>query len=158
MIKSWLFAVCAVFLLWGCAAKMPQQVKSSLIVMKTPKLRFADTGFVKKYKNRVEVEIYSAGSALLGLSISNRVCTDEGCMSKKEFNKKYLSAHYPPDLLKNVFLGRPIFKAENIFKSEDGFEQHIYKKNSFDIIYRVKKGEIYFKDRINRILIKVKDI
>ena len=86
------------------------------------------------------------------------VCVEgEGCMRKSTFNEQYLSPAYPDDLLKNVFLGQPIFNGKNLLKTDLGFVQ-VIQASGVDIVYKVELDQIYFKDKSNAILIKVKDI
>ena len=142
----------------GCSVKKPISVLPSIITIKSKSLKFSDIGYIKKYEDMVSLEIYSAGVAVLRLKIGNNVCTDEGCISKKSFNERFLNKNYPKELLKNVILGKPIFNSKNLIKKDDGFEQHIFKVDCYDIIYIVKRDKIYFKDRLNKILIKIRGV
>ncbi len=144
---------------FGCSLKKPVEYSTYLITIKSKNMRFSDIGYIKRYDNgSLEVEIYSAGTALIKLKIDGKVCSENGCLSKESFNKKFFSREYPPKLFERVLLGKPIFDSKNLIKKGDGFEQTIYKKNSYDIIYKVNSELIYFKDRFNKILIKVKKI
>ena len=78
-------------------------------------------------------------------------------MSRAAFNEAYLNAAYPDELLQNVILGKPIYGAKGLQKNAEGFSQHL-KSQSVDILYRVNVQEIYFKDKTNKILIKIKEI
>ena len=78
-------------------------------------------------------------------------------MSRSKFNAHFLNEAYPDTLLQNVLLGKPIYDGKNRVKYKDGYEQHI-KSKDVDILYRVKVRSIKFKDRKNRILIKIKEI
>ena len=77
-------------------------------------------------------------------------------MTRSSFNKEYLSKSYPDDLLQNVLLKKKIFNSLNVVKLDDGFQQTIKDSNQ-DIIYKVTSNMIYFKDRKNHILIKIKN-
>ncbi len=85
------------------------------------------------------------------------MCVDEGCMSRSKFNTEFLNKAYPDNLLQNVLLGLPIYKGENRIRTVDGYEQNI-ETDDVNILYKVNAKAIYFKDRKNRILIKIKDI
>ena len=78
-------------------------------------------------------------------------------MSRSKFNAEFLNEAYPDDLLQNVLLGLPIYKGENRVRTVDGYEQNI-ETDDVNILYKVNARVIYFKDRKNRILIKIKDI
>jgi len=46
---------------------------------------------------------------------------------------------------------------ENLEKIEGGFEQKIRKEGLYDISYSVVSGKRVFRDKINKILIKVRE-
>jgi len=77
-------------------------------------------------------------------------------MPKKGFNREYLYKEYPENILQNILLGHTIFNGKNRQKSSFGFIQHIQTQD-MNIKYIVKQKEIYFKDRKNHILLKIKD-
>jgi hypothetical protein len=157
MIRFFAVFVCMFFA--GCALKKPAFTNTYLITLKTKKFRFSDFSILKRYSDgSVEVKIYNAGVLIQDIKIDSDICSNDGCLSKEKFNEIYLSRFYPPDLLKNVILGKPIFNSKNFIKKNSGFEQKIFRKNSLDIIYIVNNKEIYFKDKINKILIKVKRV
>ena len=78
-------------------------------------------------------------------------------MRKSSFNKEFLYSAYPDDLLQNVILGRSIYDAKNRVKTENGFEQKI-EDSDVNIIYRVSSQGIYFKDKKNHILFKIRSV
>ena len=78
-------------------------------------------------------------------------------MRKSAFNADYLYEGYPDDLLQNVLRGREIFGGNGMHRTDRGFEQHL-EGAGFDIYYSVEPGEVYFRDRANAILIKIKTI
>ena len=153
------------FILWvslllfgGCALKQYALSEPKVIVLKTPKIKFADTGYVRSTDNSVEIELFSAGQAVSSIAIDHLVCVkDEGCMSKSSFNEEYLNRAYPDAIMQHILLGKPIFEAQNLQQKEGGFEQYI-QNESVNIIYRVNAKQIYFKDKHNKILIKIKAI
>ena len=154
-----LLSIFSIFFFLGCSAKKITNDFVYFITIKSKNMRYSDIGYIKKFgNNSIELEIYSAGNPLLRLVINKKICTKSGCISKERFNELYLSKNYPKDLFKNILQGESIFNGKNLIKNRQGFEQKIYNKNSFDIIYRVSKDEIYFKDRLNNILIKIKNI
>lgn len=106
--------------------KQPTLSSSATILLKTPALKYYDKGFITKYDNYTQVQIFSAGISILNLKLyEDKVCSDTfSCLDNKSFNKQYLHKSYEGPFLKKLF------------EKED--------KN------------IVFRDRENRILIKVK--
>jgi hypothetical protein len=78
-------------------------------------------------------------------------------MEKKDFNEKVLNASYPDTLLENIFRSKPIFEKKNLEQNEHGFSQKIIKDGIYNLSYTVKGGERIFRDKINKILIKVRE-
>jgi hypothetical protein len=145
------------FLFFGCAAKQYEKHETRLIIFKTAKIKYADLGYIRHNKDEVKVDLFMAGQALESIEVGRLVCVNKGCMSRSKFNAEYLHASYPADLLLNVLLGRPIFDKAAIAESAEGFEQEL-QSPEYDITYRVKGAEIYFKDRQNTIMIKITKI
>jgi hypothetical protein len=141
----------------GCTVKEYKTTEPKLITLKTKQLRFNDVGFIRKDGKSVQAELFSAGQAVERFEINHLVCVTKGCLTKSAFNADYLSSEYPDNLLQNVLLGRPVFDAAGMHKSDGGFEQYL-KGSSFNIFYSVAPNEIYFKDRVNGILIKIRDL
>jgi hypothetical protein len=142
----------------GCAPKQYAISEPKLIVLKTPKIKFADTGYIRTSDDAVEVELFSAGQAAGRITINRLVCVEgEGCSSKNAFNADYLNPAYPDETMKNVLLGRPIFEGRSLKRTAEGFEQEL-NGSGYEIAYRVTATQTVFRDRINRILIKIKTI
>ena len=148
-----LFAI--LFFFAGCAIKQPAVSYPASIVFKTPAVKIAASGFVKRSARRVEVEGYMAGQPVLELVAAKRVCINGRCMSYEMFNERILGARYPRLLIYHILRGEPIFGGTGLRKEAGGFVQRIEDAN-FAIIYRSKPGSIYFIDRKNRILIKMR--
>ena len=147
------------FILWaslflGCAPKSYELTKSRLIVIKTPKLKFADLGYIRHNSDEVRADLFVAGNLVQSIEINTLVCVNEGCVTKSSFNEDYLNASYPDDLMLNVLLARPIFDKAFMKITDEGFIQEL-KSDEYNITYRVENGNIYFKDRRNKILIKI---
>ena len=153
---KYLLSILILFLFGGCSIKNYKHTKTKLLVIKSPKLKFADVGFIRNDANAVELELFSAGIEVQKITINHLVCVRDGCMSKSGFNKDYLNKSYPDDILQNIILAKPIFNNKNLLKNKDGFEQYI-KNKDVDISYKVTKKSIYFKDKKNKILFKIKD-
>jgi len=161
-----LYAAFVVFLMSfsGCAVKQPVYSASYVIVFKTPKWRFADTGYIRTGDGVAEIEVFEAGQQVLQLRVEGRmVCVeDKGCLTKAAFNAKYLSSGYPDDFFYHLLRGdpimmgsdaMPIMEAMCFVRTDTGFEQYID-----GIVYRVSASEIYFKDPRRRILIKFRKL
>jgi len=152
-------------LLGGCAGVQPSSQssieKSIFVVMKTPVFNYADQGFIRKKGSATGLEIYASGVAVMKLDINNgKVCNGTGlfsCMSKKEFNRRYLSASYPEDTFEKILRGEVIFIGQNLQRSKEGFSQKITQSGSHAIHYTVLNHAIVFRDTLSHILIKVKE-
>jgi hypothetical protein len=157
MYKRVLFFLSFSLFFISCSIKHYEHSKSKLISIKTPKLKFSDLAYVKGDEDALRVELFVAGHLVESIEIAHLICVKEGCLSKGIFNSEYLNSSYPDNILKNIILGHQIYDGKNIIKNRDGFEQTI-KSEDVDIVYRVRDSSIYFKDRKNRILFKIKDI
>lgn len=132
--------------------------QSKIVVLKTPKIKFADIAYISRGKDAVVLDLYVAGKALKTITIDNLVCVEgAGCISKDTFNEEYLSPSYPANLLQNVLLGKPIYEGKNIERSAGEFSQTI-KDAEVNIRYIVNARRIYFKDKTNNILISIKEL
>ncbi|MGB3961363.1 MAG: hypothetical protein WBK95_03950 [Sulfurimonas sp.] len=140
----------------ACSTKNYEITQTKIVVMKSPKLKFADVGYLRNTQNSIELEIFIAGTAVEKIAINHVICVSDGCMSKSSFNQDYLHASYPEDILQNVLLGKAIYEGENRVKTAEGFEQHI-QNATVDIEYKVSANAISFKDKKNGILLKLKD-
>lgn len=149
--------VSVVLLFGGCAVKEFKTTEPKLITLKTKQLRFNDVGFIRTEDDAVQAELFSAGQAVERFEINRLVCVTGGCMTKHAFNAEYLSAGYPDELLQNVLLGQPVFGGAGMHSRDRGFEQHL-ESPDLDIFYSVGPDGIYFKDRLNDILIKIRDL
>jgi len=142
----------------GCAQSKVGRTQSVMIVWKSPGFRYADMGFISDGGGRLEAEIYSSGSTVMRLRIDGRsICTNRySCMSKRDFNRKFLSSHYPADTLENILRGKPIFGGASLMRKRNGFTQKLRKSNDYNIAYKILNNQIIFHDTINQITIKVK--
>ena len=159
MIKKIVLALLLLGLLTACVGIKPKKEESAFIVLKTPKIKYADMGFVTASPSDVKVEIYGAGQPLMNLEIGGlNICMSKfECMDKMTFNEKILNGAYDKNLLENIFRGEPIFKGKNIEKNRDGsFSQKLTKEGVYDISYIVNQKERVFRDKLNKILIKVR--
>jgi hypothetical protein len=159
MIKRIGFLVAFIFIVDGCTGLSVQKQESAFIVMKTATFKYADMGFITQSRSEVNVEIYGAGQPLMSLEINGmNVCMSTfKCMAKSDFNAKILHASYPETVLENIFRAKPIFSEKNLKKNSNGFSQKIVKDGIYNISYTVKGGERIFRDKTNKILIKVRE-
>ena len=154
------------FILWasilligfsGCSVKTYQTNETKIITFKTPKMRFNDLGYIRSSDNEIQVDLFSAGQAVKRFEIGMLICLTEGCISKSAFNEDYLNEAYPDDTMQNILLGEKIFEGRDLIKNDLGFGQYI-RDEKYDITYRVTADEIYFKDKVNSILIRIRSI
>jgi len=143
----------------SCTTPLIEKQESAFIVMKTAKMRYADMGFISNSGSKVKVEIYASGQPLVKFEINGmNICMSTfECMDKKDFNEKFLSSHYPNTVLENIFKAEPIFDRENLVKKEQGFTQKLTKDGLYDISYSVSGNQRVFRDKTNKILIKVRE-
>ncbi|WP_228152074.1 hypothetical protein [Malaciobacter halophilus] len=97
-------------------------------MIKTPNMRFYDTGFINRYKDYTQVQIFTAGKSILNLKMyKNQICSDTfSCLDYKSFNKQYLNSSY-----------------------ENGFIKKLFEKDDKDIIFRDRQNSILIKVRKN---------
>lgn len=150
------FLAVLVLFLSACSIKNYEHTSAKIVTIKSPKIKFSDIGYVRHTDDAIELELFFAGRVYKKIDINRLICVDEGCMSKSSFNEEYLSKYYPSSLLQNIILGKKIYDGKNSIKQNDGFIQKIEDLH-VNIIYRVNAKEIYFKDKRNHILIKIKE-
>jgi len=142
----------------GCSQKAPFKSSTAYyVVMKNAQIAVADTGFIKKDEHRLNLQLFSASTPIFNLHVKDDICVEYTCVSKKKFNLDFFGVSHYDDFLEDLLNLKPIYSKKNLKKIENGFEQKI-KTANFNITYRVKSGNLYFKDRKNRILIKLKEL
>lgn len=148
----------ALLFFMGCSYKMPYQFsKSYFVVIKNSQMSVAATGFIKKDENRINLQLFSAATPILDLHIDNLICLDYTCISRKNFNREFFGYSHYEYFIDGLFRLKPIYDKKNLIKTDSGFEQKI-KTDDYDITYRVESGNLYFRDRKNRVLIKLKEL
>ena len=159
MIKTITSVLAMLFIINGCTQLSPEKQESAFIVIKTPRMKYADMGFISNSKSNVKIEIYAAGQPLVAWEINalNICMSTLKCMEKQDFNKEFLNTSYPDTLLENIFRGEPIFKKKGYEKVENGFKQTLKAEKNYNISYKVIDGERIFRDKLNKILIKVRE-
>lgn len=113
-----------IFVFTSCAVKQAIVSKSATILIKTPKMKFYDKGFINKYSSYTQVQIFQVGNLVLDLKVyEDRVCQSTfKCLSNKAFNKEFLHHSY-----------------------KDSFFKDLIDKNEKIIIHRDKKNKILIK-------------
>lgn len=142
----------------GCSTKHYSVSEPKIITIKSPKLKFADTGYIRHEGEAVEAELFTAGVAVEKISIDEKVCVSAGCMSEEEFIHEYLSDEYPADTLRRILLGEPIFNGINTSEQCGGAKTQYIRNEKMDIVYRLKSDMTYFKDRSNGLIIKIENL
>ncbi len=130
------------------------------VTMKTKKFAFSDTGFLVNYDDSLNLNVLAMGKNVLDLKVKKNeddVCVGSLCNTKHGFNKSFLDGRYPDTFIQNILLKKPIFNGRGMTKTSTGFIQKIVCSN-FGIKYQVTNKSIYFKDKKNHILIKLKEI
>ena len=123
MLKIYLYMI--IFLLFiGCSIKQPKFSQSAIILLKTPTMKFYDTGFIYQYDDYTKVQIFNVGNILLDLDIyKDKICKGIlQCVSSKKFNKKHFSSTYKDNFLKTIF-----DKKDKIVKFKDKKNQVLIK-------------------------------
>jgi hypothetical protein len=160
LLKTFLLGVLGL-LLTSCAPKITTLNSTPyFITLKTKNIKFADSGFVKQTEGGgYYIELFSAGNALFWLLLEDSsVCSEEGCMSQRGFIDRELSANYPESLLKNIISRKPIFDSKNFTKTQTGFKQSLSKVGKYEINYEVTKDSVYFSDKLNKNIIRFKEL
>jgi hypothetical protein len=69
-------------------------------------MKFYDKGFIYKYTDYTQVQVFSAGTVVLNLKIyENQICKDTfECQSLEAFNKDFLHKSYNKNFLRELFL------------------------------------------------------
>ncbi len=142
--------------LGACSVKNYEHTSAKIFIIQSPKLKFADLGYLRHSDESLELELFVAGRVIEKITLNHLVCTSEGCMSKSSFNEDYLSAYYPDDILQNILLGNPIYEGKSRVQTQEGFEQSI-QTHDVQIMYKVYFHGIEFKDKKNKIIIKIKN-
>ena len=145
-----------ILLFTACSTKNYEHTQTKIIIIKSPKIKFGDVGYIRNSDDSVELELFVAGQVIEKIAINHLICVSDGCMSKSSFNQDYLHESYPTDILQNILLSKPIYGGEAMVKTSDGFRQHV-EDESVDISYKVTLHVTTFKDRKNNIIFKIKD-
>lgn len=126
IIKKLILIFILPFLFISCASKQAIKVSSATILIKTPSMKFYDKGFIYKYSDFTNVQIFSAGTAILDMKIyDDRICSSTfKCQDLKTFNTQNLHKSYKKSFIKDLF-----------------------DKNQKEVIHRDRKNGILIKIR-----------
>jgi hypothetical protein len=106
-------------------------------VIKTPKIKLSDQGFIKEGLGYKEIIIYKSGVSPFKITIKNSfICLNNKCMDKEKFINTYLGKEYPSDFFDKI-LNKECIK---------GFFCKKY------------KDKILFKDKKKGIVIMIKEL
>jgi len=154
MLKN-LLLVFAVLFFTSCSLKRNINFSAPYkIVIKTQKIAIADSGFVRKADGYKSIEIFTTGFLALHVELGVDACINGYCTDRLDFNKRFFGYKHYKSLLDDILDKKEIYGGVDKIKTKDGFEQRVERKK-YNIIYRVSDKKIYFKDRINHILIKL---
>jgi len=156
MLKQVMVTITILFFVIGCSQK--RDITFSLpykVVVKTKNLAIADGGFLTKADNYKSLEVFSAGKIVLHVELNKNACINNLCTNRLDFNQRVFGYSYYESFLDDVLDKKEIYDGKNIVKTSDGFKQNIKTKN-YDIIYKVDKKSLYFKDKINHVLLKLR--
>lgn len=153
-----LWASALLLFLGGCTVKHYSISSPKVITIKSPKLKFSDTGYIRYEADAVEVELFTAGVAVEKISMDDKVCVSAGCMSEEAFVKEYLYEKYPRDTMRRILQGEPIFGGIGKDETCGGVILQYIRNEDMDIMYRRKGSEIFFKDRLNGLMIKINEL
>jgi len=153
-----LLLVFTLLLLSGCALKEESiQTHSYKIVVKTKTIRIADAGFLKQSPGYQSLQIFTAGTAILRVELSDRACLNGRCTTREDFNTRLFGYAYYKNIMDDILSQRPLYNKKHLVKIDGGFKQQIQSKY-YDIFYRVQNENVYFKDTLNHVLIKLQRI
>jgi len=156
--NKFFYAVFILFVLVGCSQKIPYASSQAyFVVIKNSKIALADTGFIKKDDNRLNLQLFSASSPIFDLHVKDDVCIGYTCFTRESFNNEFFGYKHYENFVEELFNMQPIYKDKNLVKTKDGFEQNI-KTENYDITYRVENKNLYFKDANHKVLIKLKEL
>jgi len=155
---KYFYLIFTLFLFVGCSYKTPYASSQAYFaVIKNSKIALADTGFIKKDDNRLNLQLFSASSPIFDLHVKDDVCIGYTCLSRESFNSKFFGYKHYEDFVEELFNMQPIYNEQNLVSTKDGFEQNI-KTENYDIVYKIENQNLYFKDKKNKVLIKLKEL
>ena len=159
---SFLAPLALSLLLAGCAttALKPASTQAVNFTVISPLTRTSDAGFMRKFKNQTEVQIYASGISVLSLVLKgDKICMNGACDDELVFNKKFFGAEHYRGLLGEILDGKPIFGGS--YTGGHCFEQSL---QDGSINYKVCRGKdgggrsISFADAKRGVKIKIREL
>nr|WP_314218693.1 hypothetical protein [uncultured Campylobacter sp.] len=159
---SFLAPLALSLLLAGCATTVlkPASTQAVNFTVISPLTRTSDAGFMRKFKNQTEVQIYASGISVLSLVLKgDKICMNGACDDELVFNKKFFGAEHYRGLLGEILDGKPIFGGSDA--GGHCFEQSLQDSS---IAYKVCRGKdgggrsISFADAKRGVKIKIREL
>ena len=156
---SFLAPLALSLLLAGCAttALKPASTQAVNFTVISPLTRTSDAGFMRKFKNQTEVQIYASGISVLSLVLKgDKICMNGACDDELVFNKKFFGAEHYRGLLGEILDGKPIFGG-----SDTGghcFEQSLQDGSINYKVCRGKDGGGRSADAKRSVKIKIREL
>ena len=140
----------------GCAKNSPQNSQAVSFTVISPSLKIRDAGFIHKFANKTELQIYNSGVSILKMDISeNKICLNSACDDEATFNRKFFKNSHYNGFFSDILNHKPIYNGKNLQKSDCGFLQNL--SDNF-IQYEFCNNLVEFTDTKNKIKIKLKEI
>ena len=140
-------------LILGCSNTQPERSNSVLFSFITPQIRISDAGFIHRYANGTQVQIYSSGTLILNLKLAQNICINSACMSRQSFNTKYLNSPHYNEILDDIIAQKAIYDSLNLIQTDCGFRQDFT-----NFRYEVCDKTAKFIDSKNRIKIIIREL
>ena len=159
---SFLAPLALSLLLAGCAttALKPASTQAVNFTVISPLTRTSDAGFMRKFKNQTEVQIYASGISVLSLVLKgDKICMNGACDDELVFNKKFFGAEHYRGLLGQILDGKPIFGGSDA--GGHCFEQSLQDSSIAYTVCRGKDGggrSISFADAKRSVKIKIREL
>lgn len=159
---SFLTPLALSLLLAGCAttALKPASTQAVNFTVVSPLTRTSDAGFMRKFKNQTEVQIYASGISVLNLILKgDKICMNGACDDELVFNKKFFGTEHYRGLLGQILDGKPIFGGSDA--GGHCFEQSLQAGSIDYKVCRDKDGGgrfISFADAKRRVKIKIREL
>ena len=159
---SFLAPLALSLLLAGCATTTlkPASTQAVNFTVVSPLTRTSDAGFMRKFKNQTEVQIYVSGISVLSLVLKgDKICMNGACDDELVFNKKFFGTEHYRGLLGEILDGKPIFGGSDA--GGHCFEQSLQDSS---IAYTVCRGKdasgrsISFADAKRGVKIKIREL
>ena len=154
--KNFLFTLLSVFIFTGCVAtKTPQNSQAFQVTLFSPMIKINDVGFFHKYKNELNLQIYSSGVNTANINIRDKICINSACFNKTEFNEKFFLAPHYESLFEEILQKEKIYDGKGLVNTECGFSQNL---SSYFIKYEVCDNYVKFIDSKNKIRVIIKEL